>query len=285
MRDLPTFRMVHGMSNEWVDRAGLRIMCGAGMDPGPVGDMLRAPDSRSGREWTAGRAPDSHESRVSGGLPGGRAPYVPDLNPDGTVSAYRASKMGNIRSELENALSPANFQGMNRSAYVGDLRAAQKFSGPKIGTHEYGHVRYDMNPRFLEELGPGRNYPFSGRSPGEVRLDSSGDVGVVDVVRKRAYEMPLGLQETEWGTVTAVHDKGFDARLDTSKSPGTVMQSLVDADRAMFKIDVRPRVGQRLRVRHLGVWPDGILRLSHRKCFLGIPLARVRRRAEDKKKQ
>ena len=63
------------------------------------------------------------------------------------------------------------------------------------------------------------------------------------------------------------------------------MQSLVDADRAMFKIDVRPRVGQRLRVCHLGVWPDGILRLRHRKCFLGIPLARVRRRAEDKKKQ
>jgi len=55
MRDLPTIGMAHGMSNEWVDRAGLRIMCGVVMDPGPVGDMLRAPDSRSGREWTAGR--------------------------------------------------------------------------------------------------------------------------------------------------------------------------------------------------------------------------------------
>lgn len=154
-----------------------------------------------------------------------------------------------------------------------------------FGTHEYGYVRYDMNPRFLEGFGPGRNHPISTRGPGEVRLDSSGDVGVVDVGRKRAYEVPPGLQETEWGTVTAVHDKGFDERLDTSESTGTVMQSLVDADRAMFKIDFRPRVGQRLRVRRLGVWPDGILRLSHHKCFLGIPLARVRRRAEDKKKQ
>ena len=166
-----------------------------------------------------------------------------------------------MRSELENALSPANFQGMDRSAYVGDLRVAQKCSGPKIVTHEYGCVRYDMNPRFLEELGPGRNYPFSGRSPGEVRLDSSGDVGVVDVVRKRAYEMPPGLQETEWGTVTAVHDKGFDARLDTSKSTGTVMQSLVDTDRAMFKIEFRPRVGQRHRVSRLGVWPLSLIHI------------------------
>ena len=58
-----------------------------------------------------------------------------------------------------------------------------------------------------------------------MRLDSSGDVGVVDVVRKRAYEVPPGLRETEWGTVTAVHDKGFDERLDTSESTGTVMQS------------------------------------------------------------
>ena len=81
MRDLPTIRMAHGMSNEWVDRAGLRIMCGVVMDPGPVGDMLRAPDSRSGREWTAGRALDGPGNCVSGGLPGGRAPYVPDLNP------------------------------------------------------------------------------------------------------------------------------------------------------------------------------------------------------------
>ena len=132
MRDLPTIRMVHGMSNEWVDRAGLRIMCGVGMGPGPVGNMLRAPDSRSGREQTAGRVLDGPESCVSGGLPGGRAPYVPDLNPDGTVSVYRASKMGNMRSELENGLSPANFQGMNRSAYLGDLRAAQEFSEPNV---------------------------------------------------------------------------------------------------------------------------------------------------------
>lgn len=52
------------MSNEWVDRAGLRIMCGVVMDPGPVGDMLRAPDSRSGDEayWRIeGTAFYSHE--------------------------------------------------------------------------------------------------------------------------------------------------------------------------------------------------------------------------------
>ena len=81
------------MKDHKVDWVSLRVRDGVGMDPGPIRDMLRAPDSRSGREWTAGRVSDGPESRVSGGLPGGRAPYVPDLNPDGTVSVYRASKM------------------------------------------------------------------------------------------------------------------------------------------------------------------------------------------------
>ena len=91
-----------------------------------------------------------------------------------------------------------------------------------------------------------------------------------ELVRRRMTGWPSGLRAPEWGVITAVHERGFDVRLDASGETGTVMQSLIEADRKMFKTDFRPRVGQPLRVRRLGVWPDGTLRLSHRACFLRI---------------
>ena len=91
-----------------------------------------------------------------------------------------------------------------------------------------------------------------------------------ELVRRRMTGWPSGLRAPEWGVIRAVHERGFDVRLDASGETGTVMQSLIEADRKMFKTDFRPRVGQPLRVRRLGVWPDGTLRLSHRACFLRI---------------
>ena len=79
---------------------------------------------------------------------------------------------------------------------------------------------------------------------------------------------PSGLRLAEWGVVTAVHDRGFDVYLLASGDVGTVMRSLIEADRAMFETDFHPSVGQPIRVRRLGVWPDGTLRLSHRACFV-----------------
>ena len=111
------------------------------------------------------------------------------------------------------------------------------------------------------------------RPGGEVRLVSfqtalNGWSEPREVVRGRVYEWPAGLGETEQGVVTAVHERGFDVRLDASGDVGTVMWSLVEADRAFFSTDFHPVVGQPIRVRRLGVWPDGILRLSHRACFV-----------------
>ena len=95
---------------------------------------------------------------------------------------------------------------------------------------------------------------------------------------------PSGLRLAEWGVIRAVHDRGFDVLLLASGETGTVMWSLVEADRAMFETDFHPSVGQPLRVRRLGVWPDGTLRLSHRKAFLDIPLDLVRRRWDEERR-
>lgn len=74
---------------------------------------------------------------------------------------------------------------------------------------------------------------------GELRLTAQ--QGVVngwseprEVVRGRVYEWPAGLGETEQGVVTTVHERGFDVRLEASGDVGTVMWSLVEADRAFF---------------------------------------------------
>lgn len=98
-----------------------------------------------------------------------------------------------------------------------------------------------------------------------------------ELVRRRKTGWPSGLRLAEWGVITAVHDRGFDVYLLASGETGTVMQSLIEADRKVFKTDFHPRVGQPIRVRRLGVWPDGTLRLSHRACFVsgGDPPNRI----------
>ena len=109
------------------------------------------------------------------------------------------------------------------------------------------------------------------RPDGELRLTAQQaaiEWSPREVVRMRMTGWPSGLRLAEWGVVTAVHDRGFDVYLLASGDVGTVMRSLIEADRAMFETDFHPSVGQPLRVRRLGVWPDGTLRLSHRACFV-----------------
>ena len=119
------------------------------------------------------------------------------------------------------------------------------------------------------------------RPSGELRLTAKqSDVEWSEpgeLVRRRKTGWPSGLRLAEWGMVTAVHERGFDVLLLASGETGTVMRSLIEADRKMFKTDFHPVVGQPLRVRRLGVWPDGTLRLSHRACFLsgGDPPNRI----------
>jgi hypothetical protein len=139
------------------------------------------------------------------------------------------------------------------------------------------------NPEYLPDVGDRIQVRrMEARPGGELRLVSfqtalNGWSEPEEVVRRRMYEWPDGLGETEHGVVTAVHERGFDVRLDASGETGTVMWSLVDFDRMFFSTDFHPVVGQPIRVRRLGIWPDGTLRLSHRKTFLDIPLDQVRK--------
>ena len=98
-----------------------------------------------------------------------------------------------------------------------------------------------------------------------------------ELVRRRKTGWPSGLRLAEWGVITALRERGFDVLLLASGETGTVMWSLVDFDRMFFSTDFHPVVGQPIRVRRLGTWPDGTLRLSHRKTFLDIPLDQVRK--------
>ena len=109
------------------------------------------------------------------------------------------------------------------------------------------------------------------RSDGELRLTAQQaaiEWSPREEARRRKTGWPSGLRLAEWGVITALRERGFDVLLLASGDVGTVMWSLVEADRAMFEIDFHPSVGQPLRVRRLGVWPDGTLRLSHRACFV-----------------
>ena len=151
-------------------------------------------------------------------------------------------------------------------------------SSGEVGTVERVRVN-DSRVRCNEEYWPDvgdriRVRRMEVRPDGELRLTARqsevewSEPG--ELVRRRITGWPSGLRAPEWGVITAVHERGFDVRLDASGKTGTVMQSLIEADRKMFKTDFHPSVGQPIRVRRLGVWPDGTLRLSHRACFLRI---------------
>ncbi len=164
-------------------------------------------------------------------------------------------------------------------------------SSGEVGTVERAWVN-DSTIRTNEEYWPDvgdriRVRRMEVRPSGELRLTAQQaaiEWSPREVVRMRMTGWPSGLRLAEWGVIRAVHDRGFDVLLLASGETGTVMWSLVEADRAMFETDFHPSVGQPLRVRRLGVWPDGTLRLSHRKAFLDIPLDLVRRRWDEERR-
>ena len=148
-------------------------------------------------------------------------------------------------------------------------------SSGEVGTVERVRVN-DSRVRCNEEYWPDvgdriRVRRMDVRPSGELRLTAQQaaiEWSPREEARRRKTGRPSGLRLAEWGVITALRERGFDVLLLASGETGTVMQSLIEADRKVFKTDFHPVVGQPIRVRRLGVWPDGTLRLSHRACFV-----------------
>ena len=112
------------------------------------------------------------------------------------------------------------------------------------------------------------------RSPNdEVRLTSceSAMEGLVHGYDPpRQYPLPEGFGPAQEGTVVAHRDWGVEVRLDCGRI-GQLRATLME-ERADPTPEARwPGIGERVRVRPLGLWPDGNLRVSSRpRCVEGM---------------
>ena len=81
---------------------------------------------------------------------------------------------------------------------------------------------------------------------------------------------PAGLGPVELGVVVAHREEDLLVRLEDSGQMGLLPAHLLAYDPAEQARDHWPGVGERIRVRRLGVWPGGEIRLSHREGFISI---------------
>ena len=109
------------------------------------------------------------------------------------------------------------------------------------------------------------------RSPNnEVRLTSQesameGLAGGYDPSRE--YPLPEGFGPVEEGTVVARRDWGVEVRLDSGRV-GRLRARLMESGPDPAPEERWPGIGERVRIRPLGLWPDGSLRLSGRPSFV-----------------
>ena len=104
----------------------------------------------------------------------------------------------------------------------------------------------------------------------EVRLTSreSAMEGLVDGYDPpRQYPLPEGFGPVEEGTVVAHRDWGVEVRLDSGRV-GQLRARLMEESADPAPEERWPGIGERVRVRPLGLWPDGGLRLSRRSNFV-----------------
>ncbi|MDO5068118.1 MAG: hypothetical protein Q4D96_12625 [Propionibacteriaceae bacterium] len=93
--------------------------------------------------------------------------------------------------------------------------------------------------------------------------------GVPEVLSGRNAD-PQGLSAPEWGVVTEHRAKGLLVRLEGSGEVGMVRADLVNNDPELCGEQYWPKVGERVRVACLGVWPDGELRMTMRNFFIDM---------------
>ena len=86
--------------------------------------------------------------------------------------------------------------------------------------------------------------------------------GLVRGFPTRHFAMPPGLGPIERAVVVAHRDGGLRVRLAESGRECTLPAALVSHRRAECAEENWPAVGERIRVRRLGVWPGGEMRVS-----------------------
>ena len=92
----------------------------------------------------------------------------------------------------------------------------------------------------------------------------------------RQYPLPEGFGPVEEGTVVAHRDWGVDVRLDSGRV-GQLRARLMEDSADPAPQERWPGIGERVRVRPLGLWPDGSLRLSRRSNFVDqMPIRAIR---------
>ena len=79
----------------------------------------------------------------------------------------------------------------------------------------------------------------------------------------RRYPLPEGFGPVEEGTVVARRDWGVEVRLDSGRV-GQLRTRLMESGPDPTPEERWPGIGERVRIRPLGLWPDGGLRLSGR---------------------
>ena len=114
-----------------------------------------------------------------------------------------------------------------------------------------------------------RRYLY-GAPDDEVRLTScesamEGLVGGYDPPRQ--YPLPEGFGPAQEGTVVARRDWGVEVRLDSGRV-GQLRARLMESGPDPAPEERWPGIGERVRIRPLGLWPDGSLRLSGRPSFV-----------------
>ena len=83
----------------------------------------------------------------------------------------------------------------------------------------------------------------------------------------RQYPLPEGFGPVEEGTVVARRDWGVEVRLDSGRV-GRLRARLMEESADPAPEERWPGIGERVRIRPLGLWPDGSLRLSGRPSFV-----------------
>ena len=92
--------------------------------------------------------------------------------------------------------------------------------------------------------------------------------GIVYGFPTQDLALPAGLGPVEPGVVVAHREEDLLVRLEDSGRVGVLPAHLLSYDPAEQARERWPKVGRRIRVRRLGVWPGGEIRLSYRKRFV-----------------